>query len=209
MNDFAVRITYPYETVLRIIAKWSTHCQKIACYEHDDDGANRIHCHLHLEGVRVTSKRLAQLANEVAPMTIPQQDKRASSMLSFRSKEYDRNIAGYAYLTKGKYDAKYLQGFTKEESDTWKAAWVTPEHHEKRTIWRVLYEQFLVWWNDKENRLDVSNEITYEQVSSRSWKFLFSKHGRIWPPQAKTERQFLINSFCMNEGISLPKDHKF
>jgi len=205
MNNFAVRITYPYTVVERVIARWSTHCQRIACYEHNDDGAERLHCHLHLENVNVSSKRLSQLANEAAPMTVPQEGRRASSLISFRGKEYDKNIAGYAYLTKGKYEPSYLQGFTKEQSDLWKASWVVPAEHAKRDSATILFDDFISWWNDKENRLDLDQEVTTQMLLSRAHKFLRSRTRILSKFKYLNEKWVLIQNYCDLYQIKYPE----
>jgi len=214
-NCYAVRVSYPYEgasitptaehvliphprrEVRSIVAVWATQVQRMVVYEHDDDGANRIHCHIMLEGARVSKKRLQQLASEVCNTQMPgAEGQRARSLMSFRSKGYDGNIAGFSYCTKGKYDPKYIQGWTAENAQRWKEAWVAPEQHVRRTPWRILQDDFYTWWNDKANRLDYDTEITAYLITLRVHRFLLYKHGGIYPPQARTERWFLITNSC-------------
>lgn len=200
--NFAIRITYPYTVVERVIAQWATYCTKIVCVEHNDDGANNIHCHLHLEGCRVTSKRLSQLANEVAPMTRPNPPKRATSLLSFRAKEYDYRIEGYAYLTKGKYHFSYIQGFTNEDWELWKAAWVQPSEHIKATFWTRSCEDFekaypSSYW--------IQHAETLERTLHQTIKtYIFTKYNRMLPPQAKSESDFLMRTFCARFNVNPP-----
>jgi len=210
MNAFAIRITYPYEVVARVISRWSTYCKRIACYEHNDDGAERVHCHIYVEGVKVDKKRLQQLAAEAVAVTVPNQDKskRAHSLMSFRQKEYDYNIAGYSYLTKGKYDASYLQGFTKEQADEWKAAWVDPAQHITRTPARIMYEEFLSWWHDKANRLPLGMEDTPELVVSRAHAFLRSYHHGVLPYNWRMVKGNLIQNYCDNYRVKYPNNWK-
>ena len=221
MLDAAIRISYPYEKVKQIIRFWSAHCQKIACYEHDDDGAARIHCHLHVEGCRVTIKRLQQLAGESGvPITVPNPDstKRACSMMSTRQAKYDFNIAGYAYLTKGKYNPSYIQGFTPEECEKWKNAWVPVEEHVKRTCWRVMWEAYLPYspapikfdseaWLKSPDLLPP--QLKFEDVKSSVLKYVMKKYQGLIPPQAKAEGRFLIDTFCANNSVSMPSNHSY
>lgn len=202
MANFAIRVTYPYTVVERVIAQWATYCTKIVCVEHNDDGANNVHCHLHLEGCRVSSKRLGQLANEVAPMTRPNPPKRATSLLSFRAKEYDYRIEGYAYLTKGKYHFSYIQGFTAEDWEKWKAAWVVPTEHIKATFWTKSCEDFekaypSSYWIQHAERLE---KAVHETIGS----YIFVKYRRQSPPQAVSEEQFLLRTFCRRFGVNMP-----
>lgn len=225
-NCYAVRVSYPYvspgmdspstdgegvigilrTSVRSIVNMWSTHVQRMVVYEHDDDGANRIHCHLMLEGVRISKKRLQQLASEVCNVTVQStvRGQRASSLMSFRSKDYDGNIAGFSYCTKGKYDPKYIQGWTAEDAQRWKEAWVAPELHTKRTPWKILREEFDIWWNDKPNRLDLDITVTTDLIRTRVFKFLWAKHGGDYPPQAKTQRWYLITNYCHCYQVPFP-----
>lgn len=223
-NCYAVRVSYPYvspgmdannldgemiqrntrTSVRSIITAWATQVQYMVVYEHDDDGANRIHCHIMVENSRVSKKRLQQLAAEVCNTSVPGRDgQRATSLMSFRSKGYDGNIAGFSYCTKGKYDPKYIQGWTPEDAIRWKEAWVAPEHHIKRTPWRVLMDELDLWWNDKANRLDAETEVTTQLIASRVFRFLLFKHGD-YPPQAKTERWYLITNYCIAYKVPFP-----
>lgn len=230
-NCYAVRVSYPYvmedlsqefrdaqrfitdldeqrhlnwRSVRSIVAVWATHVQRMVVYEHNDDGANRVHCHIMIEGSRISKKRLQQLAGEVCHTTAHNPGHRKSSLMSFRTKEYDGNIAGYAYVTKGKYDPKYIQGWTAEEAQGWKEAWVAPAEHQKRTTWRVLLDEFMSWSNDKSNRLDFDVEITTNLLLLRVRQFLLQRHQGLYPPQAKTERWFLVTNLCFQYRLPFP-----
>lgn len=218
-NCYAVRITLPYEpnmadedhmrrnTVMYIAGVWSRHVNKMVVYEHDDDGANNLHCHIMIEGCHVTKKRLQQLAQEQCALQRRVQGQRATSLMSFRSKEYDGHWTGFAYVTKGKYDPKYIQGWTREEAESWKAAWVKPEEHVKRTPWRVLMDSYNEWDNHPDNRLDPDVEVTPYIITTRVFRFLLRKHDGLYPPQAKTERWFLVTNLCHAYHIPFPQGH--
>jgi len=221
-RNFAVRITLPYvseelndvglpdirKSVRTLVQAWSFHVQYIVVYEHDDDGANHIHCHIMLENSRLTKKRLQQIANENCDLQVLNPGHRATSLMSFRSKDYDGNVAGFAYCTKGKYDPKYIKGWTVEQADEWKAAWVAPVTYQKRGAWRVMWELFNSWWNAKENRLDYDAVITYSLISARAHKFILAQGGGLYEPKAKTQRWFLVTNMCLHHHVDLPKDWK-
>jgi len=215
-NCYAVRVTLPYVmihdeghdipscSVRKLVALWSTHVQRMVVYEHDDDGANNIHCHLMIEGCRISKKRLQQIAQGGLDILVGNPGHRALNLMSFRAKEYDGNIAGYAYVTKGKYDPKYIQGWTAQEAQGWKEAWVAPAEHQKRTPWRVLMDEFMQWSNSKDNRLDYDTEITTNLILLRVRQFLLGKHQGLYPPQAKTERWFLVTNLCFQYRLPFP-----
>lgn len=214
-NSYAVRVSFPYlpedeqgvfrrHCVRGIVAAWSTHVSRMVVYEHDDDNAARVHCHLMIEGSRISKKRLQQLAGVAAPLKILVPGHRASSYMSFRTAEYDGHIAGFAYCTKGKYDPKYLQGWSVEETERWKAAWVPPADHIRRSPWRVLLDAYEEWTNDKVRRLDYDVEVTTAIICSRVQQFLLQRHSGIYPPQAKTERWFLVTNLCLSHKAKFP-----
>lgn len=193
---------------------WACKVQRMVCYEHDDDGAARLHTHIHVEGCSVDIKRLRQLAEEAGvKLTIPQQDKRASSMMSVRKAQYDKDPAGYSYLTKGKYEPKYLQGWTKTDTDTWKSGWITPELHVKRTEWVKLYQEYLPYaplavkpvynqYGDITNGEFIKDR--FEVIREHATKWLRKKHHNIWCPQFKNQLSCIVKSYCWNHSITIP-----
>jgi len=222
LENYAVRITYSFEKISAVIRAWSLHCKKIACYQHDDDGANNLHCHLHLEDVDCSFKRLSQLAAECLPITKPSgiPGKRAASLLTHRTKDYDKNIAGYAYLTKGKYDPKYLQGFTTEETEVWKSSWVTPASHTKRTPWVILYEKYkeqapqkLEFDVDRFFEAKIHNpklihpHFVQLEAHARAWVRTQIPAGT-WCPQFTAMLTCVVKTHCWNNGISIPNGWK-
>lgn len=208
MLDAAIRVTYPYTVVSRIIHVWTQHCQRIAVYEHDDDGANRIHCHIHVEDCRVTEKRLRQLAVEAGvTITVPGNGTRATSLMAFRKKEYDKDPAGYSYLTKGKYEAKYLQGWTKTDTDTWKAGWVTPANHVKRTEWIKLYEDYLPYAPLAPTVLTVdSGKLWFTELCRHARVWVRKRNHFTWCPQIKNQFICIVSTHCWRNDISIPDD---
>jgi len=219
LSDYAVRISYPYSSISRLVRAWSLHAKRMVFYEHNDDGAARIHCHCHIEDCDVSSKRLSQLAEEAGvKTTYPIEGKRNGSYLAFRRKEYDKHPSGYAYLTKGKYEASYIQGWTKEDTDNWKATWVIPTQHIKQTPWKKLYEEYLPYspkpvkidWEAWANSPDAipPQTLSFSVVEDNARKWLRNKIGAIWCPQYNTQLTCIVKSFCWNHNISIPKGWK-
>jgi len=214
-NGAAVRVTHPYDRgVDRIVRAWSLYCKKIAVYEHDDDGAKNLHCHIHIEGFTCSIKRLQQLAKEsgVPLQKKGENGKRATSLMAIRQAEYDFHPSGYAYLTKGKYEPKYLQGFTREETDIWKQTWVPPAEHIKQTIWKKDNDHFktimppkpqldyLVVDNDTIQRI---SRDYFESIVGQARSYIFKAYGCSWPPQAKARLNNLVISWCMETRTKL------
>lgn len=227
LDNYAVRITHPWESVARIVKLWSGFAKRIAVYEHNDDGANNIHCHLHLEDVSCTSKNLQIVAKTSGvPLLIEREGQRATSLMSFRGKEYDKHVSGYAYLTKGKYEPKYLQGWTTTDTDSWKAAWVTPKNHVKRTELRILFDKFRPSAPKKPElpdpmTLSDTQLLRYEQISkelSLIWLDALSKqaysfcmkeeHGQ-WCHAITKRVESIVRTHSFELNISIPKGYRF
>jgi len=207
-NGAAVRITHAYDKgVDRIVRAWSPYCKNIAVYEHDDDGANHLHCHLHIEGFSCVIKRLQQLAKETG---VPLQKKgengkRATSLMAFRQADYDFHPSGYAYLTKGKYEPKYLQGFTTEQTNIWKQTWVPREDHVKQDVWQKDNDAFKLLMPLREKVLHPSekeeeafNQNYFDQIVGRARYYIYKSGGCKWPPNADARLRNIVISWCMN-----------
>jgi len=219
MLGFAARITLPYASgVDRIMRAWSMYATKIVAYEHNDDGANNIHCHIHVEGFTQTVKRFQQLAKESGvPLQVKRDnDKRATSLMSIRGAEYDKHISGYAYLTKGKYEPKYLQGFTLEETQTWKATWIPRAKHVKRTCWHALQDKFLSESGFKLPTVTITDEAQiqvwegklehpfFTAVVTAAKKYVWSLSGGQWLPQQHNQIQSIVRTYCYANKITIP-----
>jgi len=219
-TGFAVRFTMAYDRgVDRIVRAWSLYAKKIVVYQHDDDGANNLHCHAHVEGFTHTVKRFQQLAAESGvPLTIKKEGKtRATSLMSIRGKDYDHHPTGYSYLTKGKYEPSYLMGFTPEETQTWKAAWVPRAQHIKRTVWHQLQDKF-----EAEVKLDFTQlppMTPEEELAAMAGKPVYRKHkylyekahaflvnmsGGQWTPAYMNQLQSIVNTTAWRNNISIP-----
>lgn len=160
-------------------------------YEHNDDGANNLHCHLIIEESDIEKKQLRNIAATVADVKGP--------MMSFRS-EYDGAIEGFAYMTKGKYDPSYIMGWTNADADVWKAAWVTPTECIKQTYWRKLYDKF-----NKE--VTITENPDYVNLMRR-----WIENGDAIPPQRYCpnliQKQIATYVMKINQGLWTPKASK-
>ena len=211
-NNYAVRISHPAEIVKRICSLWALRSKKLACYEHNDDGASNIHCHIIIEGADVEKKQLRNIASEVA-------DVKGNALMSFRS-EYDGAVQGFSYMTKGKYDPVYLHGWTAADHDTWKAAWVPPTDYVKQTYWRKLYDKFNAevklstlenpdYHNQFEHWLrtgDATPPAKYDkqQVQKKIAAWILKHHQGLWTPKAAKDFQFVRDQVMLDIGLGFP-----
>lgn len=208
-NSYAVRITHPAEIVNRICYLWVLRCDRLAMYEHDDDGANNIHCHLIIEGSSIEKKQLRNIAASVADVKGPK--------MSFRG-DYDGATAGFAYMTKGKYDPKYLKGWSSDDAALWKAAWVPPQEVVKQTYWRKLYDKFgkEVQLTEREDSATVfqrwieSGDVVPPQtldpklIQSQIARYVLKLNQGLWSPKAAKDFVFLRDQVFIDKGIGFP-----
>jgi len=212
-NSYAVRISHPAEIVKRICSIWAMRCKRLACYQHDDDGATNIHCHIIIEEADIEKKQLRNLAKPIA-------DVHGNAMMSFRS-EYDGDLKGFSYMTKGKYEPVYLLGWTQEEHSKWKAAWVPPTEYVKQTYWRKLYDKFTAEVKDLENPTyqqqmkqwlnngdsTFPQQYDKEHLNRKIAGWVLKQHQGLWSPKAAKDFQFLRDQVFIDKGLGFPTRH--
>lgn len=219
MPDYAVRITHSYDIAKKIVAMWALKSTKMAVFQHVGEKTEKPHIHLSLEGTSVDKKQLRNLA---ASTGIPVKGNEYMSFkdLSSQGEKY------FIYMTKGKYDASYLKGYTEEDVQRWKSQWVESEEYQKVSKWEELGMKFM-----HENKTELE-QITeqynktymvwmsngssvppkdgrYEEVSRLVSKFINSKYRGWVPPQGRIEHRFLVFNVCKNLQMSLPADYRY
>jgi len=153
MPYYAVRITHPYSTVLRIVSSWSTQVEKMAVYEHygkDDpdrkSDEQKAHCHLVLFNTRVAKKQLRNLASDA----VGSSNVKGNELMAFKDwdkSDYEKDVPiACVYMTKGHHEPQYLQGYTKEDANKWKQEWVEHPKNVKLSKDEELYYGFLDQW---------------------------------------------------------------
>jgi len=133
-----VRISRTAEELHAVMLRWKNYAEEIVMYEHNEN-ANRIHCHIYLGGVKVSTKRLKQISG------LPNQ---GNTLWSF--KEATEDISIYiTYMSKGKYDPNYLHGYEYKDCERLRQLWREPpakvskallEYHTFRDTTRALPE---------------------------------------------------------------------
>lgn len=116
--NYAVRITYGYKELETFYKATTDVCSKVIVYEHVD--AARLHCHALLEECTVSTDTLKNWIKKALGVT--QFDKKN---WSFKTANSDYKYV--TYMSKGKYDAKLVKGYSPEQVAEWKAAWEAPK----------------------------------------------------------------------------------
>lgn len=112
------------------------------------------------------------------------------------------------YMSKGKYDAKYVKGYETEYLDDRKAEWVQPPEQKSRLEEQFdLFEEY--FWGVLRDNPQYCQTGTYLLMPSRSdvlvaharsWAFAVSK--RIWNVQTAGLAKMVFLTYAMRNGIA-------
>lgn len=124
--SYFVRIHLTKEQLLPAIPILESVCERIIAYEHSED-ITRIHCHLILTSVTVSTDTLKNYIRKHCPVP----PRAGNKYWSF--KQANDTHGAITYMSKGKYDPFVMKGFTQEEVEDSKGRWVerTPETSSK------------------------------------------------------------------------------
>lgn len=131
----AIRLSFPYERLVKTFSKIKDVCQKVVVYEHD---ATRVHVHALLVGLTVSTDTLKNwIRKEVGQV--------AKSDWSFVTAHNEDFIT---YMSKGILAPLFVYGYQDEELESFRTKWI-PQESKKKTL--VQYK--LKIENPREQRL--------------------------------------------------------
>lgn len=123
---YFVRVTASYDEIKPFCE--SVPCDTLVVYEHD---ASQVHCHFYI----ITSLKTDSL--KVRLKKLRNFDK---TQWSFKTARDDRCVR---YMAKGKYDPKYVKGFSQDIIDAYKADWKEePTKKEKPSVYDLAQEVY-------------------------------------------------------------------
>ena len=199
-RNLAVRIRCPYETLRTTMGDWGLVSKHVVAYEHPEDLTN-IHCHLLLTNVYVTNQNLK---DTMWAHGVPC---KGSGQISFKTtfkcpttKKVmditDETWPKYiSYMSKGKHEPKYAQGFSDETIQSYRALWV---NYTKDPPAYLVYLEFKKYI---EQRIDKPRLIDWGFVVSCAHVFCMNKHKAHTPTMRKEQSQ-LIDDYCYWTNIS-------
>lgn len=208
-HSYAVRITYPYETIKPLMEIWAEKCEKMAIYEHTGERTNKVHIHLVIERCSVTKDQLKNYAKPT-PIVL-----KGNGNCSF--KKFDGNEKAYVYMAKGVLDPKFLKGWTQEDAQRWKSLWVGEKGHSQRKenvvyddcFDEIVYESAWRYHQRDNPRGDQSiNDYQFEFIRKWAHTYTFNKMGRIWNIQAINLYKMLVYTFVYRNNIRIPEKDK-
>lgn len=212
----AVRITRPFSDLSGTVRQWALKAERLVVYEHNDDGAERIHCHMLLLGVGCDAERLKQIVKETCPGTIG----KGNSFWSFKTKVAkvgqvdDTKCSTFiTYMTKGKYDAKYVKGWSEEELEVLKGEWVENTPMECRLY--TVFETDAVYQAYVENPTSFEPGSTVRMYADKvdvvakvARRWAFSQTKFVWTAATSRLAKMVFLTYCMRHGITISDKYR-
>ena len=206
-QNFAVRLRKPYDSLRQAISAWSLECSKVVAYEHPEDG--NIHCHLALMGYYGSKQHLKDVLASHGCTFKPDEWSFKESFKAPGSKTCvpitEDTLPGYiTYMSKGKYDPKYLKGVTEEFCAEQKAKWVDYKQHAPKSADRLLLDEFMAACWKADNEYGKVTDV--KAIRSKAFSFAIGKMDGVINMQCRKMAKMLVDSYCYAERIIKLKD---
>ena len=150
----AIRISRTFKELQEFLRHLSDHSEKLVVYQHDsDDEVTRDHVHALVVNPNISTDTMKYQIKKCLSVSVFNKSDWAFVTEQKTKQPIDLNFI--TYMSKGKLDPVYNKGFTQEELDSYKNAWLnhkivdkavfklvkeeTPEQRKKR-IWELLEE---------------------------------------------------------------------
>jgi len=214
-TNFAVRLAFAWNVVRDVVESlWAPKCDKLVAYEHNTDGAERVHCHLLLMGCSVGAEQLKTLARNCAALSTA----KGNSAWSFKTKAKGLGLITeesseryIIYMTKGKYDPQHNKGYDPAFLQTCKTKWVQSGPKDDRSITYNEFELIMLcklaeqhggyefFPTDTVIRTYIGKAYLKREANS----FAYKHYGRIWFVGTANMAKMLYDTFCMRHEIYL------
>lgn len=207
--NYAVRLRFPFQSIAPWASRVSMACEKSAFYEHSGDPAN-IHIHALILGWSKDKTTLKNWLKETLNLT-PARTQWVFSTHYDGDKPVDEGFL--AYMSKGKYDPKYVKGFSDEVIAEAKAKGYDgkknndekPDKNEK--YWRSFYawavpdiEQDSNWSKFADNKFEVI----------RRWSYSFMMNNVSMPmPHDLARHKACVMRLAWELQVPLPDNDRF
>lgn len=201
--NYAVRLRKPYESLRQSISAWSLECSKVVAYEHPEDG--NIHCHLALMGYYGSKQHLKDVLNAHGQIFTPAEWSFTTTFKAPGSKKCiditDETLPGYiVYMSKGKYDPKYLKGVADALCEENKAKWVNYNKRSEvivKSAARKTYEEFEEYmWLLQDNTNTCIRDI--KEIRRLSFKWAIAKCQGCVTMEARKLAKMLVDTFTLD-----------
>jgi len=221
MSHYAVRVTHSWVLAQSVVHLWALRADKVLVYEHSTEtntSADKTHIHMLLVNTSIDKKQLRNIAKEtVVPV-------KGNENMSFKTAEepFGKYIT---YMTKGVLQPVYNKGFTPEELEECRQAWVAPNVYIKETAWSKLYNEWLKeapphpdpsiyatvmrqWVEDPNPGLLPPNpQDEYIRLLERhTMAWMINYHHNYYHPSLGKQVNSLRWTHCWKNGITVPRN---
>lgn len=204
MEGYAVRITMPYNTLPKILDEWKDLCDQIIVYEHPAPPASRQHCHLLVVNPSKTSKTFKDrsgLANGGNALW---------TWKNLKPRTRESALKYVRYMTKGKYDPKFLGGriqhISAEDCAKEKALWITynPTNVITRSKSHKAYLAWLEEWGNDPLYTVVkiglgvpsnADEVYINMIRQHAERWLIGENEGFYNQQVANQKINFVRSF--------------
>ena len=221
MPHYAVRVTHSWQQAQSIAHLWALRADKVLVYEHSKatfTARDKTHIHMLLVTTSVDKKQLRNIAKEtVVPV-------KGNENMSFKTAEepFGKYIT---YMTKGLLNPVYNKGFTPEELEECRLAWVDPNEYIKETPWSKLYDEWVKeapqapspsqyatvvkqWMEDPHNAgAPPSPQDEYiRELERHTMAWMIKYHNGYYHPSIGKQVNSLRWTHCWKNGLNCPKN---
>lgn len=222
MTNYAIRVTRPYEQIASWVASLALKCSKMVVVEHTER-VSKVHCHLHVIGYDGHTDTITNTLEKALNIAKSDKENRGNKLISKKT-EYGESgnkkpvdDANISYMSKGKYDPKYIMGYTMEEYQSFKEkGYDKKDYHEgvKESPDAIYYKQWeekfhgvnQVWDDNDGCYKPASVVLDFLDIKNHAYAYSISKNQDIRNRQSLYKFQMLVWTYCYRHNIKIPKD---
>lgn len=194
-RTLAVRLRTSYDNLATTIGEYALICKRVVAYEHPE--LDNIHCHLLLVDVHCTNQTLKNIMREHGIAL------KGAGQLSFKESYMDNNtkirteidtetIPKYiTYMSKGKYEPKYVSGYDDAFIADCKSNWIT---------YSTKPQSFINYKAFEAQYLKTSPSYDLKDIMAAAHAFCMAKHCS-HSQLCRNEISQMIDDFCWYNKI--------
>lgn len=204
--NFAVRITKPFSDLSGTVRQWAMKADKLLCYEHDN--TDKLHCHLLMLNVSVDAERLKQISKESGVTgkgnefwSFKTKSKKTGSVSAETAERY------ITYMSKGRYDPKYVKGYEPDYVQHCKESWEQGDSApSKEELLYLEFEEAVIMFcregpeHARQGTYILRADKT-DVLALLARRIAFAKCARIWNVRTANMAKSFFLTYCMREGM--------
>lgn len=205
--NYAIRISFIAEKLVNYFSRLSMAAERVVVYEHSEN-VSTPHCHIVLFGYVGDQKNLKRWAEEALNLKIDKTQ--ISCKTQYKPKGTVKSVSidtgAISYASKGKYEPKYVKGFSNEEVNELKA-----KGFDKKDA-AVKLNGDLGYYSEFEAAFMSQSKVPTDEVCfydlrsfAVSWNF---KKLQVVNQNYKNKVKMCVQTFMMSYGTKVPAKDK-